>query len=227
MTLPWLDWLAFAAFVSILLGYSWLIERSPWSKHTLSVQMGKIRRRWFAECLKRPLRMPDTLIMGLLTNGAAYFGSASLLGIGAGFTLFTAADSLPAWIGAGISLKALLLMLIFAAAFFQFAWAYRLFNYNAIAIGAIPQDVSDQSARDIMIQATALNVLAGQHFNQAIRLFLFAIPLIFWLVSPWALLATTLGLTFIMLRRQFFTKTHLNGLTLAWNIEQKEESYGV
>ena len=223
MTLPWFDWLAFLAFVLILLGYSWLIERSPWSKHTLSVQMGKMRRRWFEECLKRPLRMPDTLIMGLLTNGTAYFGSACLLGIGAGFTLLTAADSLPAWIGTGISVKALLLMLMFAAAFFQFAWAYRLFNYNAIAIGAIPQNPSEAQARSIMIQATALNVLAGQHFNQAIRLFLFAIPLIFWLVSPWALLATTLGLTFIMLRRQFFTKMHLDGLTLAWTIEPIEQ----
>lgn len=222
MTLPWLDWLIFATYVVTLVGYSWLIERSPWSKHTLSVQMGRVRRRWFEECLARQIRMPDALIMGLLTNGTAYFGSASLLGVGAGFTLFTATESLPSWVGAGASVKALWLMLMFAAAFFQFAWAYRLFNYNAIAIGAIPQDLSDARARDAMIQAAALNVLAGQHFNQAIRLFLYAIPLIFWLVSPWALLVTTLGLTLIMLRRQFMTRSYLDGLTLAWTIEHKD-----
>ena len=222
MSLPWLDWLAFGAYAAILLGYSWLIERSPWSKHTWSVQMGRVRRRWFEACLKRQVRMPDALIMGLLTNGTAYFGSASLLGIGAGFTLLTTAEALPAWVGAGASMKALLLMLMFAAAFFQFAWAYRLFNYNAISIGAIPEDVDDPRARMAMLQATALNVLAGQHFNQAIRMFLYTIPLIFWLVSPWALLITTLGLSFIMLRRQFFTKTHLDGLTLAWTIESKD-----
>ncbi len=30
------------------------------------------------------------------------------------------------------------LALIFVYAFFKFAWAYRLFNYGAILIGAVP-----------------------------------------------------------------------------------------
>ena len=230
MILPLFDWLVFGLYVMILLGYSWLIERSPWSKHTLSVQMGKVRRQWFEECLRRQIRMPDTLIMGMLQNGTAYFGSAALLGIGAGFTLLSASDSLPPILGdgQGLALKALFMMLIFAASFFQFAWAYRLFNYNAIAIGAIPQDDLDSpQAQQAVNCAKALNVVAGQHFNQAIRLFLFAIPIIFWLISPWALLVTTLGLTFIMLRRQFLTNRHLQGLALAWELKKNGDQDGI
>ena len=149
--------------------------------------MGKVRQQWFEECLQRHMRMPDALIMGMLQNGTAYFGSAALLGIGAGFTLLSASDSLPPILGGGkgLALKAIFMMLIFAASFFQFAWAYRLFNYNAIAIGAIPQaDLDSEKAIAAMNCAKALNVLAGQHFNQAIRLFLFAIPLLFWLINP-------------------------------------------
>ena len=228
MSLPLLDWFGLGVFVLILVVYSWLVERSPWAHSTLSRTMAKARKAWFEQCLSRSLRMPDGLIMGMQQNGAAYFGSASLLGIGAGFTLLTTSGSLEdiplISAGEGLAAKALILMLMFAAAFFQFSWAFRLFGYNAIALGAIPErpDENIEAARAAAYRAAALNVVAGQHFNQAVRWFLFAIPLIFWVVSVWALIMATLILTLVMLRRQFFTVAELDGLALAWNIQEKE-----
>lgn len=228
MNLPLLDWFGLGFFVAILGFYSWLVEHSPWAHSTLSRTMAKARKAWFEQCLNRSLRMPDGLIMGLQQNGAAYFGSASLLGIGAGFTLLTTSGSLadiPLIASAdGLALKALILMLMFAAAFFQFSWAFRLFGYNAIALGAIPEhpDEDIEAARAAAYRAAALNVVAGQHFNQAVRWFLFAIPLIFWVVSVWALMIATLILTLVMLRRQFFTVAQLEGLSLAWNIQKNK-----
>ena len=225
MTLTPLDWIGFGGYVLVFLAYSWLVERSPWAKFTLSRLMTKTRRAWFEECAKREIRIPDVQIMMVQQNGAAYFGSASLLGIGAGFTVLTAAQSLTESSllggGQGLALKALFLMLIYALAFFQFSWAFRLFNYSAIALGAIEQ-ISSPKALTQAQRAGAFNVVAGQHFNQAIRLFLFAIPLIFWFVSLWAMLAATFILTLIMLRRQFFTVAQLEGFTLAWQIDEKE-----
>ena len=227
LILPLVDWIGLGVFILTFGLYSWLVERSPWSRHTLSRTMAKARKMWFEQCLSRTLRMPDSMIISLQQNGAAYFGSASLLGIGAGFTLLTASNSLGnlpvIGSGTGLSFKALLLMLMFAAAFFQFSWAFRLFSYNAIALGAIPEhpDQDQELARAATQRAAALNVLAGQHFNQAVRLFLFAIPVIFWVVSVWALLIATLFLTVVMLRRQFFTVAQLDGLAMAWNIGEK------
>ncbi|MGB0718420.1 MAG: DUF599 domain-containing protein [Alphaproteobacteria bacterium] len=223
MILPMSDWIAFGIYIFIIIGYSWLVETSPWARYTLSRAMATTRRAWFIAAANRELRMPDGQIMIMQQNGAAYFGSASLLGIGAGFTVLTAADGLGAlavFSDEGLALKALLLMSAYALAFFEFSWAFRLFSYNAIALGALGL-VSEESTNASAKKAAALNVVAGQHFNRAIRLFLFAIPLILWLVSLWAMLGALLTLTLIMLRRQFFTNAQLDGLTLAWKIDQK------
>jgi len=186
--------------------------------------MSKARYAWFEACAERELRMSDGQVMLMQQNGAAFFGSACLLGIGAGFTVFSAADSLGSLeaLGSsqGLALKALFLMLAYALAFFEFTWAYRLFGYNAIALGAMGTPGSPH-IRERAHQAAGLNILAGQHFTRAMRLFLHAIPLVFWLVSVWAMVAATLVLTLIMLRRQFFTRPQLGGLSLAWNIQEK------
>ncbi len=229
MTLPLAEWMAFVIYLAIFLFYSWVVEFSPWACHTLSRAMAKTRRAWFRAATDRELRMPDAQILILQQNGAAYFGSASLLGIGAGFTVLTAADSLSllvAFAPQGLGIKALGLMFAYALAFFEFSWAFRLFGYNAIALGTLgsPGCAATQHSAD---QAAALNVVAGQHFNRASRLFLFAIPLILWLVSLWAMLATVVLLTLIMLRRQFLTPAQLDGLILAWNMgtENNQKNY--
>lgn len=227
MNLPLFDWLGLGVFVATVLAYSWAVERSPYAKHTLSRAMARTRRHWFHRCAGRDLRMVDGQIMAMQQNGAAYFGSAALLGIGAGFTVFTTADSLtglaPFANSEGLAVKALLLMLVYAASFFQFSWAYRLFAYNAVALGAIAQQQGPKAQEEAR-RAAALNVLAGQYFNRAIRLFLFAIPLIFWLVSLWGLLLASFALTLIMLRRQFFTVAQLDGLALSWQIEEERRA---
>lgn len=227
MTLPLIDWVALGVFVLIFGAYTWLVESSPWSRHTLSRTMAKARKTWFEQTLSRTLRMPDGLIMGLQQNGAAYFGSASLLGIGAGFTLLSTSSCLEdiPLIGSaeGLAVKALVLMLMFAAAFFQFSWAFRMFGYNAIALGAIPEhpDENLEAAKAAAYRAAALNVVAGQHFNRAVRLFLYAIPVLFWVVGVWAFMIATALLTLVMLRRQFFTVAQLDGLALAWQVQEK------
>lgn len=64
-------------------------------------------------------------------------------------------------------------MLIFAYAFFKFGWAYRLFNYASIIMGAVPDlgQAEDQAVRKMAMQAGELNVLAGRHFNRGQRAF--------------------------------------------------------
>ena len=92
--------------------------------------------------------MVDMQIMASLQNGTAFFASTSLIAIGGGLALLRATNDalavlreLPVDLTPSPALweiKCVGLILIFIYAFFKFAWSYRLFNYVAILLGAMP-----------------------------------------------------------------------------------------
>ena len=90
-------------------------------------------------------------------------------------------------------IKCVGLILIFIYAFFKFAWAYRLFNYVAILLGAMPpssqRDTPEAEAH--VMRTTRLFESAGRHFNRGQRAFFFALGYLGWFVSPWVLFVTT------------------------------------
>jgi uncharacterized membrane protein len=94
---------------------------------------------------------------------------------------------------------------IFVYAFFKFAWSYRLYNYVAIMIGAMPPS-SEKDNPDAMRHALRTGKLcesAGRHFNRGQRAFFFALGYLGWFVSPWLLFATTAAIVVVMWNRQF------------------------
>jgi uncharacterized membrane protein len=104
--------------------------------------------------------------------------------------------------------------IIFVYSFFKFAWSYRLFNYAAILIGAIPVDPNDPGARGAAGRAAAMNIVAGRHFNRGQRAFFFALGYLGWFVGPAVLVMTTLLVLIVLVRRQFFSSARaalLNG----------------
>ena len=102
-------------------------------------------------------------------------------------------------------IKCVGLILIFIYAFFKFAWSYRLFNYVAILLGAMPpssqRDTAQAEAH--VMRTTRLFEAAGRHFNRGQRAFFFALGYLGWFVSPWVLLATTALVVIVTWRRQF------------------------
>ena len=91
--------------------------------------------------------------------------------------------------------KCLGLILIFIYTFFKFAWAYRLFNYVAILLGAMPpvQQRDTPEAEAHVIRTTRLFEAAGRHFNRGQRAFFFALGYLGWFVSPWVLFVIDRG----------------------------------
>src|SRR5215217_2981759 len=97
------------------------------------------------------------------------------------------------------------LVIIFVYAFFKFAWSYRLFNYTAVLIGAVPRPGSNRG-RDPQAaaeRAASMNVVAAHHFSRGQRAFFFALAYLGWFVSGYVLIATTLAVMLVMWRRQF------------------------
>ena len=195
--------------------YAITLEHTAYGRDSLSSRMHVYREVWIRRMLERQTRMVDTQIMASLQNGTAFFASTSLLAVGGALALLRSTNealaalrALPIDLSPSPALweiKCVGLVLIFVYAFFKFAWAYRLFNYVAILLGAMPpaeqRDAPEAEAH--VIRTTGLFEAAGRHFNRGQRAFFFALGYLGWFVSPWVLFVTTALVVIVTWRRQF------------------------
>ena len=209
------DILAVGFFILEWAVYAVTLEHTAYGRDSLSARMNVYREVWVRRMLDREARMVDMQIMAALQNGTAFFASTSLLAIGGALALLrSTSDALAALKALPIDLspspalweiKCVGLILIFVYAFFKFAWAYRLFNYVAILLGAMPshamRDTPEAEAH--VIRTSRLFEAAGRHFNRGQRAFFFALGYLGWFVSPWVLFVTTALVVIVTWRRQF------------------------
>ncbi|WP_404927331.1 DUF599 domain-containing protein [Mesorhizobium sp. ORM16] len=189
------------------------------SRMSLTTAMNTQRQAWMHRMAEREIRIVDTAIMGGLQQGTAFFASSSLIALGGCFALLGASDrvlevlsTLP--LGGASSrpafqIKVLGLVLILAFSFFKFGWAYRLFNYCSILIGAVPIPHGEASRNPVtetaVWRAAQMNMLAGKHFNSGLRGVFFSIGYLGWFVDPVVFVLSTLLLLAVLVRRQFFS----------------------
>lgn len=209
------DYVGLAFFIAAWVAYYVMVERSATGRRSLNRLMNQHRYAWMRAHLGRENRIIDANINGSLQNGTAFFASTSLIAVGASLTLLRSSQemlSLFAEMPLGLAttrlaweLKALGLTVIFVYAFFKFSWSYRLFNYAAILIGAVPERKdSDAATREIAAwRAASVNTVAGRHFNRGQRAFFFALAFLGWFVSPYVLMAATACVLYVMWHRQF------------------------
>ncbi|MCB1417734.1 MAG: DUF599 family protein [Notoacmeibacter sp.] len=215
------DFLAFGYFLAIWFAFTRLVESSLGGRVTLSAAMNRHRADWIRTMARRDLRMIDTSIIAGLQNGTAFFASSSLIALGGVFALMGSPDKVAGIVGditPGqeadahlVEAKLIGLVAILAYAFFKFGWAYRLFNYCSILIGAVPMRdtfaTGDDPALDRHVeQAARMNVLAGKHFNAGLRGVFFSIGYLGWFASPLIFALSTTFIAAVLTRRQFFSQ---------------------
>lgn len=213
------DYIALAFFLGAWTSYALVVERSRLSPHSMNAIMDGYRLTWMQRMLTRENRIVDTQIMASLANGTAFFASTSLIAIGGALTLLRSPDEVLQLVaalpfgGATSRLqweaKVLGLAVIFAYAFFKFAWSYRLFNYVAIMLGAAPvkEQAEDREAQNHALRAAKLIESAGRHFNRGQRGFFLALGYLGWFLGPWVLMATTAAVLFVIAHRQFASES--------------------
>jgi uncharacterized membrane protein len=211
----WVDILAVSFFVLEWTVYAVTLEHSAYGRNSLSARMHVYREVWIRRLLERETRMVDMQVMASLQNGTAFFASTSLLAVGGGLALLRSTSEALAVFGvlpidltpspALWEIKCVGLILIFIYAFFKFAWSYRLFNYVAILLGAMPPATQSDTpeAEAHVLRTTRLFEAAGRHFNRGQRAFFFALGYLGWFVSPWVLLVSTAAVVIVTWRRQF------------------------
>ena len=198
-------WIAYTATLA------WFEQR----KRGLNREMGAYRELWMKQMLARDMRMVDAQIVAALQNGTAFFASTSLIAVGGALTVLRSTPQILEVVGTlpfGVQTTAVLweakamgLAVILVYAFFKFAWAYRLYNYLAILVGATPPATQKDSeeAQAHAIRLARLCDVAGRHFNRGQRAFFFALAYLGWFISPWLLMATSVIVAIILWRRQF------------------------
>ncbi|WP_428033038.1 DUF599 domain-containing protein [Ancylobacter sp.] len=215
----YIDGVALSAFCLAWVAYHLIMEGKWAESRTLNRRMDVYRLEWMQRMLTRENRIVDAQIIAALQNGTAFFASTSLLAIGAALAFLQSTEAVMALFrdlpfGAanrtGWELKTLGLTLIFANAFFKFAWAYRLFNYSTILLGSTPppSEGGTPEAQAHVVKLARMATIAGRHFNRGQRSFFFAIAYLGWYINGWALMAATLAIFLVMINRQLGRDSH-------------------
>ena len=213
-----LEWIGVALWALLWFGYALWAERQDDGRPSMMSLLATYRRRWMREAYLRDVRIPDVAMISSLAQSAAFFSSTTLLILGGLVALLGTIDqsaqavqSLPFAARTSrdlLEIKALLLALVFAAAFLRFTWSLRQFNLVNIVVGAYPARAEHRQPDDRLIaQASRLNELAGANFTQGLRAYYFAIPLLLWLINTPLLIAGSLVITLATWHMEFRSAT--------------------
>lgn len=213
-----LDLAALAWFLISWLGFALVVDLTLLGRPSLSVLMDDRRREWMEVMRRREVRIVDTAILTSLQNGTAFFASTTLIALGGALTLLNQTDrmveifhDLPFHVAtsrAQLELKVVGLVAIYGYAFFKFGWSYRLFNYSAILIGAVPLagEADEADMRPAIERAAEMQIDAGHHFHWGLRALFFSIGFFGWFVNAWVFAVSTTVILGVLIRRQYFSR---------------------
>ena len=219
LPIPPLDLAALVAYILILTGYGYISGIDALERRSIVGAVQRQREQWMQNMAVRDMRIVDAQLLGGLSQGNAFFASTSAIIIGGLTAMVGSGDKVQALIerlpivapstAALFELKLFLMIAIFIYSFFKFAWAFRLSHYAAIMIGATPiLDATNRDACSSHARRTARLIgLAAEHANTGLRGFYYAIAAMAWFFHPLALVAATVWVLLILIRRDFFSRS--------------------
>ena len=202
-------------------GYALYAQYNSRRRACLVSVLHQFRLAWMSRLLKRDNRIADASVMASLERSSLFFASSSLLIIAGLFTAFNysekalgiiaefylrAPDSEQGW-----ELKIILLIVIFAYAFFTFTWSVRQYNFCSVLVGSAPlasERGTDEAERELYaIHMAQICTLAANQFNYGLRAYYFAMAFSGWFLGPYFCMAASLWVVAILYRREFRSKT--------------------
>lgn len=209
-----LDITAMVAFIVCWPGYHMIARRVDIRNQSLMSMVKTFRQGWIARMAERDSHIADATLLGNLLRGALFFASTTVFILGGIVALLGTAPKVAELVAQSplggtadpvlAETKALILMLVFVYAFFKFTWSAWQYNVLSILVGGMPALGSDIDKRVRYVNAAGqVAALAGESYNNGVRAYYFAIPLITWFMSPLVFLVATLIVTFVLYRREF------------------------
>jgi uncharacterized membrane protein len=207
------DLLAPVWFLACWVGYTLYADRLH-GRRNLTQTMHAYRCLWVQRMLERDNRIVDAQILANLMRSVSFFASttmfilAGLIAVlGARQDAMAVLSELPFAVETPALLwdvKVLLLVVVFAYAFFKFTWAFRHYNYCLILLGSVPTpDRLDQESARIAERLAAIATSTARHFNRGIRAYYFGLAALGWFIHPWLFVLLSAWVVVVLYRREF------------------------
>ena len=220
LDVTWLDAVALVFFIVAWIGYAAFATRQHGrSVPSLHTSMDAFRRSWMVCMIERDNRMVDVNVMRNLSRSSQFFASTTMLILGALIALtgylqqaLDVVSGLPFTVKGTqrlIEIKILLLVVIFAYAFFKFSWSIRQLNFCSILVGAAPKPPKDDPERYAphINRITRITSSASVNFNNGLRAYYFGLAALAWFLHPWLMIIATGWVVYVLYRREFHSKT--------------------
>jgi len=215
--LPWIDWVALAAFFGGWFAYTSFASgrNEGHDRPSLLAVTNRERRRWMLQATRRENRVLDGIVVQNLSASPQFFASTTILIIGGLLAMLSAdkASEITASIPFAartsalvFDMKVVLLTAIFVYAFFRFTWSLRQYSFGVLLVASAPDhtQITDEAQREAFATRAGRVVgLAAETFNDGVRAYYMAFAAVAWFFSPWAMLAATAGVLFVLYQREF------------------------
>lgn len=216
-----LDAVALAWFLILGFAFRQSLRLPAIARHSISTAVQAHRVAWMRNMAVRDNRVLDTMLVGNLGQGNAFFASTSAIAIGGLSAILGSGEKVQGLLQqlpfvavsspAFFEMKIILMITIFVYAFFKFAWAFRLAHYTSIMIGSTPlYDPAGKNHPDCDLHArrtARLIGIAADHANAGMRSFYYAIAVMAWFFHPLLFIIATTWVLTILVRREFFSRS--------------------
>jgi uncharacterized membrane protein len=217
--LPWTDWAALAFFFAAWAGYARFAHQRAAVQPSVLALTNRERKRWMLQTTRRENRILDGQVTQNMATSPSFFASTTIFIIGGLMAVLSTTDraseivrEIPFAARTTLlvfDLKVVLLTAIFVYAFFRFTWSVRQYTFGALLIGSAPepaQFTSDAEREAFAKRAGGVMGLAAETFNDGLRAYYMSFAGAAWFFSPWAFMAASAGVVYILYRREFHSE---------------------
>jgi len=214
--LAWPDYLSVLFLFGAWAGYATFARRRSVMQPSVLAATNRERERWMLQATWRENRVIDGVVVQNLSTSPSFFASTTILIIGGLLAVLSSTEraselvrEIPFAARSSLlvfDLKVVLLLAIFVFAFFRFTWSLRQYSFGAILVAAAPEHTlfTDDAQRSAFARrAGRVMGLAAETFNDGLRGYYFSFAATAWFFSPWAMIAATIGVVFILYQREF------------------------
>lgn len=217
--LPAIDWLAVIGLFAGWVGYAQFARRHARSNPSVLAATNRVRRQWMRQTTVRENRVIDGVTVQNLSTSPSFFASTTILIIGGLLAVLGTTDKaseivreIPFAARTSVlvfDLKVATLTAIFVYAFFRFTWSMRQYTFGALLVASAPEydaPWTDAERDAFAARAGGVMGLAAETFNDGLRAYYMAFAGIGWFFSPWACLAATAAVVFVLYQREFHSE---------------------
>ena len=214
--LPLPDWLAMVWFFAAWVGYAVFARHRAGTRLSILGATNRERTRWMLRSTYRENRVVDEIVVQSMSTSPSFFASTTILIIGGLLAALGASDKAAELVrelpftartsAVVFDVKLVLLTAVFVYAFFRFTWSIRQYTFGALLVAAAPQSHepwTEAQRQTFARRAGGVMGLAAETFNDGLRAYYMAFAALSWFVSPWALMAGSAGVVWVLFRREF------------------------